>query len=47
MLDFLKTPFAGVLVNWNCTLEDFGAEPDHLHLLVSIHPRLEHLRFGE
>ena len=37
---FLETAFRGVLENWNCTLEEFGGEEDHVHLLIDIHPAL-------
>jgi putative transposase len=29
-----------VLTAWRCTLIEFGAEADHVHLLVDIHPAL-------
>lgn len=32
--------FERILADWNCTLIEFGAEPDHVHLLVAIHPAL-------
>lgn len=37
----LKRAFAGILKSWNCTLLEFGAESDHVHMLVGIHPALK------
>lgn len=39
--DFLQKAFAHVLSMWRCDLIEFGAEEDHVHLLVSIHPALD------
>jgi putative transposase len=38
---YLETAFAEVLSAWRCTLLEFGGEPDHVHLLVDIHPALD------
>ena len=38
---YLKTAFAQILAAWHCTLLEFGAEEDHVHLLVDIHPALD------
>jgi putative transposase len=38
---FLETSFRGVLEDWNCALEEFGGEEDHVHLLIAIHPALK------
>lgn len=35
-----REAFERILADWNCSLIEFGAEPDHVHLLVSIHPAL-------
>ena len=40
ILGFLETAFRGVLESWNCRLEEFGGEEDHVHLLIGIHPAL-------
>ena len=40
ILGFLETAFQGVLESWNCRLEEFGGEEDHVHLLIGIHPAL-------
>lgn len=41
VLDYLKGAFSDCLVAWNCKLLEFGGEPDHVHLLVDIHPALD------
>src|ERR1700681_1469140 len=41
VLEFMEVSFAGVLEKWGCTLEEFGGESDHVHLLISIHPSLD------
>lgn len=41
LLDYLKTAFAEILAAWRCELIEFGGEPDHVHMLVSIHPALD------
>lgn len=38
--DYLRQAFAEILADWRCTLLEFGAEADHVHLLVDIHPAL-------
>ena len=40
ILGFLETAFRGVLESWNCRLEEFGGQEDHVHLLIGIHPAL-------
>jgi putative transposase len=40
-LEYLETAFAEVLVAWRCKLLEFGGEPDHVHLLIDIHPALD------
>lgn len=40
LLDYLKEAFADCLIAWRCKLVEFGGEPDHVHLLVDIHPAL-------
>jgi putative transposase len=41
LLDYLKKAFADCLAAWRCTLVEFGGQPDHVHLLVDIHPALD------
>lgn len=41
ILDYLKEAFSDCLNAWNCKLVEFGGEPDHIHLLVDIHPALD------
>ena len=41
MLDYLALAFREILRHWRCNLIEFGGEPDHVHLLVSIHPALD------
>ena len=36
-----KLAFADILAQWDCTLVEFGAEADHVHLIAEIHPALE------
>jgi putative transposase len=38
--DFLETSVRSILESWNCRLDEFGGEEDHIHLLISIHPAL-------
>ena len=40
ILDALRGAFAEILADWRCTLIEFGGEPDHVPLLVGIHPAL-------
>ncbi len=41
LLKYLKTAFGEILEGWRCKLIEFGGEPDHVHLLVDIHPALD------
>ena len=41
MLEYLETAFAEILAAWRCKLLEFGGEPDHVHLLIDIHPALD------
>ena len=41
LLDYLKEAFTDCLAAWRCKLVEFGGEPDHVHLLVDIHPALD------
>ncbi len=41
MLDYLKEAFSEILGAWRCKLWEFGGEPDHVHLLIDIHPALD------
>lgn len=40
MIADLKQAFEHIIAQWRCTLLEFGAEADHVHLLVDIHPAL-------
>lgn len=41
VLDYLKEAFSDCLIAWNCKLVEYGGEPDHVHLLIDIHPALD------
>ena len=41
LLDYLQGAFAEILAAWRCRLIEFGGEPDHVHLLIDIHPALD------
>src|SRR6202022_345670 len=41
VLAYLQTAFGEVLAAWRCKLLEFGGEPDHVHLLIDIHPALD------
>ena len=41
VLNYLKEAFAEILAAWRCKLVEFGGEPDHVHLLIDIHPALD------
>lgn len=41
LLEYLKQAFAECLAAWRCKLIEYGGEPDHVHLLVDIHPALD------
>jgi putative transposase len=41
LLAYLEVAFSDCLAAWRCTLLEFGGEPDHVHLLVDIHPALD------
>ena len=41
VLEYLKEAFAECLAAWRCKLVEFGGEPDHVHLLIDIHPALD------
>lgn len=41
VLDYLNIAFAEILAAWRCKLLEFGGEPDHVHLLIDIHPALD------
>ena len=40
LLNYLHGAFGEILLDWRCTLLEFGGEADHVHLLVEIHPAL-------
>lgn len=37
----LKEIFAATLVKWECELLEFNGEPEHVHLLVSLNPKVQ------
>jgi putative transposase len=41
LLAYLEMAFGEILSTWRCKLLEFGGEPDHVHLLVDIHPALD------
>ncbi len=41
LLAYLETAFGEILEGWRCRLIEFGGEPDHVHLLIDIHPALD------
>ncbi|TCK33412.1 putative transposase [Paraburkholderia sp. BL8N3] len=41
LLEYLETAFGEILAAWRCRLPEFGGEPDHVHLLIDIHPALD------
>ncbi|WP_434718230.1 IS200/IS605 family transposase [Paraburkholderia sp. A1BS-2L] len=41
LLEYLEAAFGEVLAAWHCKLVEFGGEPDHVHMLVDIHPALD------
>lgn len=41
LLEYLKIAFTEILESWRCNLIEFGGEPDHVHLLIDIHPALD------
>jgi putative transposase len=41
LLEYLEIAFAEILAAWRCKLLEFGGEPDHVHLLIDIHPALD------
>jgi len=40
MLERLRTLFADVCAKWECEMVEFGGEPDHVHLLVALQPKI-------
>lgn len=41
LLEYLETAFSEILIAWRCKLLKFDGEPDHVHLLIDIHPALD------
>ncbi|RWA49634.1 transposase [Cupriavidus sp. UYMSc13B] len=41
LLEYLELAFGEILAAWRCKLLEFGGEPDHIHMLVDIHPALD------
>ena len=40
MLDFLQNNFDRLAKQWGCDLLEFNGEPDHVHLLLSMNPKI-------
>ncbi len=40
MLHFLKEHFERLALRWGCKLLEFNGEPDHVHLLLSMNPKV-------
>lgn len=40
MLTHLETIFRQTLAKWDGTWLEFNGEPDHVHLLISLHPKV-------
>ena len=41
LLAYLGDAFGEIMEGWRCKLLEFGGEPDHVHLLIDIHPALD------
>ena len=41
MAERMRDIFRDVLAKWGCELSEFGAEADHVHLLIEAHPALD------
>lgn len=41
MLQRLREVFARLATQWECELVEFNGEPDHVHLLVSLNPKVQ------
>lgn len=39
--EFLKSQFERLLLDAECELMEFNGEPDHLHLLISVNPKVQ------
>jgi putative transposase len=40
IMERMRDIFSNVLSKWECELTEFGAEGDHVHLLIDAHPSL-------
>lgn len=40
MLERLKAHCAALIEKWGCELLEFNGEPDHVHLLLSLNPKV-------
>jgi putative transposase len=41
MLERLKEIFSETAVKWECELLEFNGEPDHVHLLLALNPKVQ------
>ena len=45
ILERLESIIKDVCKKWDVTLDEFGGEEDHIHLLISMHPSLQPSKF--
>ena len=45
MLETLKEICEAACVSWDCRLQEFNGEADHVHLLIEAHPAMDLSRF--
>lgn len=41
MQNYLQDVFINIIDSWQCELISYGAESDHVHLVVDVHPALD------
>ncbi|MFD3303950.1 IS200/IS605 family transposase [Alteromonas macleodii] len=46
IMDRMRDIFDSVLAKWDCSLVEFGAEEDHVHLLFEAHPSMNLARLA-
>ena len=45
MIERLQSIFTSLCNIWDCELLEFGGEPDHVHLLLALHPNVTPSKF--
>ncbi len=45
MLEFLEADFERLAIKWGCEVLEFNGEPDHVHLLVKLNPKIQPASF--